>query len=82
MGAEKYDLSKKKDIEQKVPKLLNESSYEENFGGKNYSYDIFYNKDKLEKNENIDKSLAKSEKNKNIYKNIKNKQESKDCSIF
>ena len=85
MGNEKFDLRKKEDIEKKVPKLLNDSNYEENFGEKSYSYDIckYKNKDKLEKEEDFNKSLAKSEKNKNtLYNNIKKNPENKDCCIF
>ena len=85
MGNEKYDMRKKEDIENKVSKLLNESNYEENIGEKNYSYDIckYKYRDKLEKDEDINKSIAQSEKNKNTtYKNIKNNPENKDCCIF
>ena len=86
MGSEKFDFKKKEDIINKVPNFLNESSFEENFGGKNYSYDINNgkNNNKLEKNEggkscdNIDRNLAQSEKN----KNIKNNQENRDCYII
>ena len=90
MGSEKLDLRKKEDILNKVPNILNDSSLEEDYGGKHYSYDVnkYKNNNKLEKSEeanksdNFDKSMARSEKNKNIIKNIKNNQENKDCSIF
>ena len=90
MGSEKLDLRKKEDILNKVPNILNDSSFEEDYGGKHYSYDInkYKNNNKLEKSEeanksdNFDKSLARSEKNKSITKNIKNNPENKDCSIF
>ena len=90
MGSEKLDLRKKEDILNKVPNILNDSSFEEDYGGKHYSYDInkYKNNNKLEKSEeanksdNFDKSLARSEKNKSISKNIKNNPENKDCSIF
>ena len=89
MGSEKFDFKKKEDIINKVPNFINESSFEENLGGKNYSYDTNKNKNnKLEKNEggkncdNIERSLTQSEKNKNIKKNNKNNQDNKDCCIF
>jgi hypothetical protein len=69
MGSEKFDFKKKEDIINKVPNFINESSFEENLGGKNYSYDTNKNKNnKLEKNEggkscdNIERSLTQSEK--------------------
>ena len=90
MGSEKLDLRKKEDILSKVPKSLNDNSFEEEFGEKHYSYDINKgkNNNKLEKNgegnrsDNFDRSLAQSEKNKNVIKNIKNNQDNKDCCIF
>ena len=89
LGSEKMDLRKKEDILNKVPKSLDESSFEEDYGGKHYSYDLNKGKknqlDKSRpgnKSDNLDKSLAQSEKNKSIIKNIKNNQDDKDCCIF
>ena len=79
IGTEKYDMRKKEDIENKVPKLLNESNSEENFGAKSYSYDTCKYKDKMEKKEDFNKSLAQSDNNKNIHNN---KNNNKDCIIF
>ena len=79
MGSEKLDFKKKEDIINKVPNFLNESSFEENFGGKNYSYDI----NKGGKScDDIDRSLAQNEKNKNVIKNIKQENKDKDCCVF
>ena len=90
MGTEKLDFSKKEDILSKVPKSLNESDLEEDFGEKHYSYDLnkYKNNSKSDRNregkscDNIDRSLTQSEKNENVIKNIKNKKENKDCFIF
>ena len=88
MGKDKLDLSKKEDILNKVPKSLDESSFED-YGGKHYSYDLNKgNKNQLNKSrpgnksDNLGRSLAQSEKNKNVIKNIKNNQDDKDCCIF
>ena len=79
MGSEKFDFKKKEDIMNKVPNFLNESSFEENFGGKNCSYDL---KKGGKINDDIDKNLAQNEKNKNVIKNIKQENKDKDCCVF
>ena len=79
LSSEKIDFKKKEDILNKVPKSLNDSNLEEDFGEKkNYSNGIY----KGNKDDKIDKNGDGKNEDKNTNKNIKNNKESKDCYIF